>query len=72
MVEFGKEWPELSNAMMCVKDFEVNEHGRNDWYDGTRRKDDKLYAWIARDGRHLAFEVISGLIVTYREFKQKM
>ena len=34
MVEFGKEWPEFSNAMMFVKDFEVNEHGRNDWYDG--------------------------------------
>ncbi|KAI3514139.1 hypothetical protein L1887_12458 [Cichorium endivia] len=49
IVEFGKELDEFGYAMMFVKAFEVNRHGRKDWYDGKSSKDDNLYAWIARD-----------------------
>ncbi|KAL4571058.1 hypothetical protein LXL04_017808 [Taraxacum kok-saghyz] len=31
------------------EDFEANKHGRKDWYDDKRGKDNNLYAWIARD-----------------------
>lgn len=47
VVEFGKTWDGFNFALMFVKEFEVNKHGRNDWYDKARGKDDKLYAWIA-------------------------
>ncbi|KAL4571067.1 hypothetical protein LXL04_017817 [Taraxacum kok-saghyz] len=49
IVEFGKEWSGFGDAMKFVKNFEVSKHGRKDWYDGRRGKDDDLYAWIARD-----------------------
>ncbi|KAI3514138.1 hypothetical protein L1887_12457 [Cichorium endivia] len=49
IVEFGKEWSGFGYAMMFVKAFEVNRHGRKDWYGGKSSKDDNLYAWIARD-----------------------
>ncbi|XP_023755211.2 protein INVOLVED IN DE NOVO 2 [Lactuca sativa] len=49
VVEFGKEWSGFGYAMMFVKAFEVNKHGRKDWYNGTSRNDTNLYAWIARD-----------------------
>lgn len=49
IVEFEKEWNGFGYAMMFVKAFEVNRHGRKDWYDRKRSKDDNLYAWIARD-----------------------
>ncbi|KAI3772331.1 hypothetical protein L6452_03513 [Arctium lappa] len=47
VVEFGKEWDGFTHAMKFVKDFEIDKHGRKNWYDRTRQKDDKLYAWIA-------------------------
>nr|GEV81158.1 putative domain XH, zinc finger-XS domain protein [Tanacetum cinerariifolium] len=49
VVEFGKKWDGFSNVMMFVKSFEVNRHGRKDYYDRDGSKDDKLYAWLARD-----------------------
>ncbi|CAI9297946.1 unnamed protein product [Lactuca saligna] len=49
VVEFGKEWSGFGYAMMFVKAFEVNKHGRKDWYNGKSRNDTNLYAWIARD-----------------------
>ncbi|KAJ9548801.1 hypothetical protein OSB04_021344 [Centaurea solstitialis] len=47
VVEFGKEWDGLKHAMMFVKALEKDKHGREDWYDRTRQKDDKFYVWIA-------------------------
>nr|XP_043622784.1 protein INVOLVED IN DE NOVO 2-like [Erigeron canadensis] len=49
VVEFGRSWDGLDHMMRFVKAFEVNKHGRKDWQDKTRFKDDKLYAWIAGD-----------------------
>ncbi|XP_052622480.1 factor of DNA methylation 4-like [Lactuca sativa] len=49
LVKFGKELEDFNNAMRFVNDFEVKKHGRKDWNDSNKCKDDKLYAWIARD-----------------------
>lgn len=49
VVAFGKTWDGFGCAMKFVKDFEVNKHGRKDWYNKARAKDDKLYAWISGD-----------------------
>ncbi|PWA91872.1 putative domain XH, Zinc finger-XS domain protein [Artemisia annua] len=49
VVEFGKKWDGFSYAMMFVKAFEVDRHWREDYYDRHTSKDDKLYAWLARD-----------------------
>lgn len=60
IVEFGKDWTGFNNAMMFEKVFEVNHHGKRDWY--TRRpRGDKLYAWIARNEEYLS----TGLIGEY-------
>ncbi|KAL8191621.1 hypothetical protein R6Q57_028352 [Mikania cordata] len=47
VVEFGETFAGLCQVMMFMKDFEVNKHGRKDWFDKEKGKDDKLYAWIA-------------------------
>ncbi|KAL4571056.1 hypothetical protein LXL04_017806 [Taraxacum kok-saghyz] len=50
VVEFGKELDGFNHTKMFVNDFEVDKHGRKDWYDRNRCIDDnKLYAWIAND-----------------------
>ncbi|CAH1432463.1 unnamed protein product [Lactuca virosa] len=49
VVEFAKEMDGFGYATLFVKDFEVEKHGRKDWYNSKKCKDDKLYAWIARD-----------------------
>ncbi|KAK1420817.1 hypothetical protein QVD17_22697 [Tagetes erecta] len=61
VVEFGKTWGGLSHVMMFMKDFEVNKHGRKEWYDRKKCKDDKLYAWIATDEDYHS----SGLVGDY-------
>ncbi|KAK9055360.1 hypothetical protein SSX86_026443 [Deinandra increscens subsp. villosa] len=47
VVEFGKAWVGFFHIMTFVKAFEVNKHGRKDWFLRDKCKDDKLYAWIA-------------------------
>ncbi|XP_024968306.1 protein INVOLVED IN DE NOVO 2-like [Cynara cardunculus var. scolymus] len=47
VVDFGKEWDGFNHALKFVNAFEIDKHGRKDWYNRTRQKDDKLYAWIA-------------------------
>ncbi|MFS7934570.1 putative XS domain-containing protein [Helianthus anomalus] len=47
VVEFGKTWDGFYHVMKFIKAFEVNKHGRKDWFDMEKCKDDKLYAWIA-------------------------
>ncbi|KAG8387847.1 hypothetical protein BUALT_Bualt02G0063800 [Buddleja alternifolia] len=47
IVEFNKNWEGFKNAMAFEKSFEMDNHGKRDWY--TRRhKGDKLYGWLAR------------------------
>ncbi|KAI3801511.1 hypothetical protein L1987_29618 [Smallanthus sonchifolius] len=49
VVEFGKTWDGFFHVMTLMKSFEVNKHGRKDWFDEETCKDDRLYAWIATD-----------------------
>ena len=47
VVEFGRAWDGFKHAMMFVKALEMDKHGRENWYDRTRQKDNKFYVWIA-------------------------
>lgn len=60
IVEFKKDWDGFQNAMAFEKAFEVENHGRKDWYT-VRRKGDQLYAWIAREEEYNS----TGLIGEY-------
>ncbi|XP_052209173.1 factor of DNA methylation 4-like [Diospyros lotus] len=48
IVEFKRDWDGFKNAMEFEKMFEMENHGRRDWY-AVRYKGDKLYAWVARE-----------------------
>ncbi|XP_009597794.1 factor of DNA methylation 4 [Nicotiana tabacum] len=48
IVEFKGDWSGFMNAMAFGKAFELDKHGKRDW-NLVRHRDDKLYAWIARD-----------------------
>ncbi|XP_076943938.1 protein INVOLVED IN DE NOVO 2-like [Bidens hawaiensis] len=49
VVEFGKSREGFFHVMKFMKAFQVNKHGRKDWFDTENTKDDKLYGWIATD-----------------------
>ncbi|CAK9188252.1 unnamed protein product [Ilex paraguariensis] len=57
IVEFNKDWAGFKNAMTFEKAFEMDNHGKRDWY-APRRKGDKQYAWIARDEEYNARTLI--------------
>ncbi|KAI7756820.1 hypothetical protein M8C21_007501 [Ambrosia artemisiifolia] len=61
VVEFGPTWAGLSHIMMFMKDFEINKHGREDWFGREKCKDDELYAWIATDKDYNSY----GLVGSY-------
>lgn len=61
IVEFNKDWDGFKNAMIFEKSFEMENHGRRDWYTMRRNRGDKLYAWIAREDEYKA----NGLIGEY-------
>lgn len=48
VVEFYKDWAGFKNAIMFEKSFEVDHHGKKDFY-AVKNLGDKLYGWIARD-----------------------
>lgn len=48
VVEFKGDWSGFMNAIAFEKAFELDKHGKRDW-NLVRCRDDKLYAWIARD-----------------------
>ncbi|XP_055831162.1 factor of DNA methylation 4-like isoform X2 [Solanum dulcamara] len=48
IVEFKGDWSGFMNAIAFEKAFELDKHGKRDW-NSVRCRDDKLYAWIARD-----------------------
>ncbi|KAA8543870.1 hypothetical protein F0562_021953 [Nyssa sinensis] len=60
IVEFNNDWDGFKNAMTFEKAFEIENHGRRDWY-ASRNKEDKLYSWVARDVEYYS----KGLIGEY-------
>lgn len=52
IVEFGKDWEGFKNAMAFEKAFEVDHHGKRDWY-ARRDRGDKLYGWLAREEEYM-------------------
>ncbi|XP_057474899.1 protein INVOLVED IN DE NOVO 2-like [Actinidia eriantha] len=61
IVEFNKDWDGFKNAMTFEKAFEMENHGRRDW-DARWRRDDKLYAWIAREKDYDSKGVVGGYL----------
>ncbi|KAL6565191.1 hypothetical protein OROMI_016641 [Orobanche minor] len=47
VVEFKKSWSGFYGAIMFEKEFEVDNHGKKDYYRGTNMADG-LYGWVAR------------------------
>nr|GMD69326.1 factor of DNA methylation 4-like [Ipomoea batatas] len=45
IVDFNGDFSGFENAMAFAREFELDKHGKQEWY--SRKKDDKLYAWIA-------------------------
>ncbi|KAI3801513.1 hypothetical protein L1987_29620 [Smallanthus sonchifolius] len=63
VVEFGKTWDGFFHVMTLMKSFEVNKHGRKDWFDEETCKDDRLYAWIATDEDYNSHGLVLGTIL---------
>ncbi|KAJ1396787.1 Zinc finger-XS domain [Sesbania bispinosa] len=47
LVEFNKNWPGLDNALAFEKAYELENHGKKDWFANSEQKIG-LYAWVAR------------------------
>ncbi|KAK4408816.1 Factor of DNA methylation 4 [Sesamum angolense] len=47
IAEFNKDWEGFKDAMAFEKAFEMDHHGKRDWY-AKGHKGDKLYGWLAR------------------------
>ncbi|XP_061363726.1 protein INVOLVED IN DE NOVO 2-like [Gastrolobium bilobum] len=47
IVEFNKNWLGLDNALAFERAYELDHHGRKDWFANTEQKSG-LYAWVAR------------------------
>ncbi|XP_076884541.1 protein INVOLVED IN DE NOVO 2-like [Bidens hawaiensis] len=63
VVVFGRTWDGLHCVLMFMKDFEVNKHGREDWFSREiNGKDDKLYAWIATDKDYNSFGLVGNYL----------
>ncbi|KAL5747852.1 hypothetical protein ACOSP7_024868 [Xanthoceras sorbifolium] len=48
VVEFDKDWAGFKDAIMFEKSFEVDHHGKKDYY-SAKNRGDKPYGWVARD-----------------------
>jgi len=47
LVEFSKDWPGLQNALAFERAYELDHHGKKDWFANSEQKSG-LYAWVAR------------------------
>ncbi|XP_040867886.1 kinesin-like protein KIF20B [Glycine max] len=47
LVEFNKNWPGLHNALAFERAYELDHHGKKDWFTNSGQKSG-LYAWVAR------------------------
>ncbi|KAK7305732.1 hypothetical protein VNO77_43642 [Canavalia gladiata] len=47
LVEFNKNWPGLDNALAFERAYELDHHGKKDWFANSEQKSG-LYAWAAR------------------------
>ncbi|ESW35402.1 hypothetical protein PHAVU_001G232400 [Phaseolus vulgaris] len=47
LVEFNKNWPGLDNAMAFERAYELDHHGKKDWFSNCGQKSG-LYGWVAR------------------------
>jgi len=47
VMEFNKDWTGLDNALAFARAYELDHHGKQDWFANTEQKSG-IYAWIAR------------------------
>ncbi|KAL2334210.1 hypothetical protein Fmac_015423 [Flemingia macrophylla] len=64
LVEFSKDWPGLVNALAFERAYELDHHGKKDWFANSEQKSG-LYAWVARADDY-------GMKNIYGEHLQKM
>ena len=64
LVEFNKDWSGLDNALAFEREYELDHHGKKDWFANSEQKSG-LYAWVARADDH-------GMKNIYGEHLQKM
>ena len=46
-MEFNKNWTGLDNALAFERAYELDHHGKKDWFANTQHKSG-IYAWIAQ------------------------
>ncbi|CAN4080582.1 unnamed protein product [Withania somnifera] len=68
IVEFKGDWSGFMNAMAFEKAFELGKHGKRDW-NSIRYRDDKLYAWIARDDDYYSESLVGKYLRKNRDLK---
>ncbi|KAG6433493.1 hypothetical protein SASPL_105107 [Salvia splendens] len=68
IVEFSKDWEGFKNAMAFEKAFEVDNHGKRDWY-AKRQKGGKLYGWLAREREYLGGGLIGKHLQNHADLK---
>lgn len=68
IVEFNKGWEGFRNAMAFEKAFEIDRHGKRDWYEG-RCKGDKLYGWLAREEEYVGRDLIGKHLQKYGDLR---
>ncbi|XP_057430114.1 protein INVOLVED IN DE NOVO 2 [Lotus japonicus] len=57
LVEFKKDWPGLDNALAFERAYELEHHGKKDWFANSEPKAG-LYAWVARADDYNKMNVI--------------
>ncbi|OMO67779.1 hypothetical protein CCACVL1_20320 [Corchorus capsularis] len=68
IVEFNKEWDGFSNAIQFEKSFEGKGCGKKDFY-ASRKREDKLYGWVAREDDYRARGLISDYLHKHGDLK---
>ncbi|OMO91213.1 hypothetical protein COLO4_18521 [Corchorus olitorius] len=68
IVEFNKEWDGFNNAIQFEKSFEGKGCGKKDFY-SSRRREDKLYGWVAREDDYRARGLISDYLHKHGDLK---
>ncbi|KAJ1399331.1 Zinc finger-XS domain [Sesbania bispinosa] len=57
VVEFNKNWSGLANALAFERAYELDHHGKKDWFANTEQKSG-LYAWVARADDYKTYNII--------------
>ncbi|CAL9244242.1 unnamed protein product [Arabidopsis halleri] len=69
LVEFTKDFEGFECAMKFERSFESDRHGKRDWENGTRLRDNKLYGWVAREDDYNRSDIVGKNVKKKRDLK---